>query len=164
MKDSQIGIKSSNPKDIQGVKKIPFHLWPETATMVGVIQMLDGAKKYGRSNYRKEGVKASVYYDAIRRHLTDWFEGEDRTTDTALRHFGGILASAAILVDAQVAGILIDDRMYPNKGYKSLRGELTKEVSRVMQMYGWANPIHYSLLSTKRKEVVRSKLSKRKKS
>lgn len=44
--------KPTNPKDIIGCNKIPMHLWPETATMLGAMALLDGMLKYGRSNWR----------------------------------------------------------------------------------------------------------------
>src|SRR5260221_5533527 len=113
-----LGVKSTNPKDFQGFEKVPLHLFPMTAIAVGAIQFLDGGCKYGRENYREEGVKSSIYFDAAMRHLLDWFHGEDRTPDTKLRHLGGALASIAILVDAEVNGNLIDDRAHVNNNFQ----------------------------------------------
>lgn len=144
-----LGAKSTNPKDIQGFKKVPFHLFPMTALAVGAIQFLDGAGKYGRENYRKESVVASVYYDAAMRHLNDWYHGEERTTDSMLRHLGGALASIAILVDAEVNGKLIDDRCYTNN-YASLMTELNGEVLRLGIMHADKHPHHYSKLDAVR--------------
>lgn len=142
-----IGVKSTNPKDLQGLKKIPYHLFPMTAIAVGALQMLDGAGKYGRENYRNEAVKASIYYDAIIRHANDWFSGEDRQTDNGLRHLGGVLASAAILVDAVANGKLIDDRNYVN-GYGTLALELNTETIRLTEKHKDKNPRHFSKLDT----------------
>src|SRR5436309_1036894 len=103
--------KPTNPKQAIGSDKLPYHLWPETATILGALGLLDGALKYGRTNWRAAGVKASIYYDATRRHMTAWFEGEDIDPDSGLHHFAHALASIAILADAMAAGRLNDDRM-----------------------------------------------------
>lgn len=140
-----LGVKSTNPKDHQGFKKVPFHLFPMTALAVGAIQFLDGGGKYGRENYRKEKVRASIYCDAAQRHLLEWFHGEDRTPDTHLRHLGGALASIAILIDAQVNGTLINDRAYSNK-FAELMKELNKDTIRLATMHKDKDPVHYSAL------------------
>lgn len=148
-----IGVKSTNPKDIQGLKKIPYHLFPMTAIAIGAMQMMDGAGKYGRENYRNEAVKASIYYDAVIRHLNDWFSGEDRQTDNGLRHLGGALASIAILVDAEVNGKLIDDRNYLNN-YAALAIELNRETVRIAAKHGDKIPKHYSKLDLRDQEEL----------
>jgi hypothetical protein len=164
--------KPSNPKDALGTAKIPYHVWPNTATLLGVMGMLEGSVKYGRSNYRAVGVRASIYYDAARRHLDSWFEGENNTKDHNIHHLGNALACIAIIVDAEAKGILIDDRMYPG-GFLSLRDKLTPEVMRIKNMYKGKTPHHYSLLdilgakggskrqSKSAKSTKRSKRSKR---
>src|ERR1035437_197649 len=96
--------KLSNPKDMIGSNKLPFHLWPETATAMGCLGLLDGMLKYGRTNWRVAGVKSSIYYDALRRHANAMFEGEDIDRDSGLPHFCHALACIAILVDAKAAG------------------------------------------------------------
>ena len=70
-------LVEENPKDVIGSGKLPLHLWPTTATAMGSIALLNGALKYGRSNWRKLGVRASVYVDACQRHMAAWFEGEE---------------------------------------------------------------------------------------
>lgn len=145
-----IGIKAINPKDLQGAKKIPYHLWPDTATIVGVFKMLEGGLKYGRSNYRGKRIKASVYFDAIRRHATDWFEGRIPDNDEALFDcLGGVLASAAILVDANVAGSLIDDRAYLNKGYGKLIEDFERRIPGLVAKFYNPKVHHYSRLDNK---------------
>lgn len=149
-----LNTKPTNPKDVLGAAKIPVHLWPNTATLLGTMGMLEGAVKYGRSNYRALGVRASVYYDAARRHLDSWFEGENNTPDHNIHHLGNALACLAIIVDAEAKGILIDDRMFPG-GYLKLRDKLTPEVSRIKKIYKEKQPHHYSLLDTVRAKKVR---------
>lgn len=154
----ELNKKPTNPKDAIGTDKIPFHLWPNTATALGALAMLEGAVKYGRSNYRAMGVRASIYYDATLRHLNAWMEGEDNTPDHNLHHLGNALACLAIIVDAQSKGVLIDDRMYPG-GYQDLLKRITPDVNRIKKMYKGKKPHHYSLLDVVKKG---KKLSKRK--
>ena len=136
-----------NPKDAIANGKIPMHLWPPTATAMGAIGLLDGMHKYGRSNWREAGVRASVYVSACQRHLAAWFEGEDNDPDSGLPHLGHALACLAILVDAQVADKLVDDRQYPG-GYRKLMDELTPLVAMVNEKYkDRPEPRHYDKLT-----------------
>lgn len=141
---SDITPKEPNPKDIVGSTKLPIHLWPETATLVGCLGLLDGALKYGRTNWRATPVKASIYVDAAKRHLNAYFEGETLDPDSGVPHLGHALASLAILVDAEAAGTLVDDRQYQG-GYRKLVTELTPHVARVKAMHGDKNPHHFTI-------------------
>lgn len=138
------GQKPTNPKDEIGSDKLPLHLWPTTATLMGSMALLDGALKYGRSNYRAIGVRASIYFDALLRHLFNWFEGEDIDPDSGLPHLAHVLACAAILVDAQQAGKLNDDRALPG-GYSKLAGEMAEHVSRLKELHRNKDPRHYTI-------------------
>ncbi len=137
-------MKPSNPKDLVGSSKLPLHLWPETATALGCLGMLDGGLKYGRANWREIGVKASIYYDAARRHLNAWFEGENTDPDSGLPHLAHALSCLAIIIDASAAGKLTDDRQYPG-GYRTLINELTPHVERLKKLHEGKNPQHYSI-------------------
>lgn len=136
--------KPTNPKDAIGSKKVPLHVWPNTATIWGAMGMLTGALQYGRSNYRAIGVCASIYYDAARRHLDAWFEGVDVDPDTGLNPLAHALACIAILVDAIEAGKLRDDRMIRG-GYQECIERLTPEVARLKEKYAGLNPHHYTI-------------------
>ena len=136
-------VKQSNPKDIVGSTKPPLHLGPTTATAVGCLPMLEGALKYGRSNFRAIGVRSSIYYDAARRHLDAWFEGEDVDPDSGLPHLAHALACLAIIVDAQAAGKLRDDRMAPG-GYREWINGLTQHVKRLKTKHADKHPTHYT--------------------
>lgn len=136
-------LKYSNPKEAIGSNKMPFHLWPETATILGSLGLLDGTLKYGRSNFRAAGVKASVYHDACRRHMDRWFEGEDTDPDSGLPHLAHALACIAIIVDAGAAGRLTDDRMYVG-GFGSMLEEMTPHVARLKAKYADKSPKHFT--------------------
>jgi hypothetical protein len=72
--------------------------------------MEDGSRKYGRYNWRETGVTASVFYDAMMRHLLAWYNGEDLAQDSQVEHLAHIMANCAILLDAKDNNILKDDR------------------------------------------------------
>jgi hypothetical protein len=136
--------KPSNPKDIVGSNKLPLHLWPNTATIYGTLGLLDGALKYGRCNWRAVGVRASIYYDALWRHMGAWFEGEEVAPDSGVPHLGHAIACIAILIDATVAGKLEDDRMFLG-GYQEAVQKFTPDVARLKALYADRNPHHYTI-------------------
>lgn len=135
---------TENPKDAIGSGKLPLHLWPATATALGCLGLLDGMLKYGRSNWRVAGVRASIYVDAAKRHLDKWFEGQDIDDDSGLPHFAHALACLAILVDAQAAGKLNDDRQIAG-GYLAQLNELTPHVARLKELHASKSPKHYTI-------------------
>jgi hypothetical protein len=136
--------KPSNSKDIIGSSKLPLHLWPETATAHGCLALLEGALKYGRSNWRAVGVRASIYVYACKRHLNAWFEGEEVAPDSGIPHLAHAIACIAILIDAKSAGKLTDDRAYP-AGYLSVVAELTEHVDRLRELHKDKIPKHYTI-------------------
>ena len=136
--------KASNPKDALGAGKLPLHLWPATATAHGSLALMDGALKYGRTNWRPAGVRASTYVSASMRHLNAWFEGEDMAPDSGLSHLAHALAGLAILIDAEDAGMMTDDRMIPG-GYLNAIDKLTPEVARLMAKHADKHPHHYTI-------------------
>lgn len=137
--------KQTNPKDAIGASKLPLHLWPTTATAMGCIGLLEGALKYGRTNWRDSGVRASIYVDACKRHLDAWFEGENCAPDSGSPHLANALACLAIIVDAQAAGKLVDDRAYNGAGYRKLVERLTPEVVRMKELFAGHDPHQYSI-------------------
>ena len=140
----QVTEKPTNPKDILGVNKLPLHLWPASATALGCLGLLDGALKYGRANFRAIGVRASVYRDAAQRHLDAWFEGEEADPDSGLSHLAHALACLAIIVDAEAAGKLVDDRQFPG-GHREWTGALTPHVARLRALHAGKEARHYTI-------------------
>lgn len=144
--------KASNPKDAIGSDKLPLHLWPGTATAAGCIGLLNGMLKYGRSNWRVAGVRASIYVDAAKRHLDAWFEGEEVDPDDGVPHLSAVLACIAIIVDARAAGKLNDDRQVAG-GHRSFVDEMTAHVKRLkdhhrMRLTQVQSPQHYTIADT----------------
>lgn len=110
--ENQQGLtsKDTNPKDAVGIKKAPMSTVP-TRFVLGVgLAMMEGARKYGRHNYRIAGIRSSVYYDAFMRHMMSWYEGEDIDPDSGLSHLYKAGACLAILDDAMANEMCNDDR------------------------------------------------------
>lgn len=142
----------SNPKQAIGSTKLPLHLFPSVALAHGSLAMLEGALGYGTSNYLVAGVKASIYKAALDRHTHAWWQGQ--TYDPAsggLHHLGKALACIGIILDAEAAGVLEDDRPYPG-GYVKLVEELTPHVARLQQKHADKSPRHFTIGDAKPKD------------
>lgn len=108
--------KLSNPKDRLGTKKVPLHCIPCGPLMELGLAMMEGGRKYGTHNYRVVGVRMSVYYDALMRHLMAWWEGEDIDPDSGVHHLVKAIACLFVVRDSMLMGNCVDDRPieYPN--------------------------------------------------
>ena len=103
--------KAENPKRAFGLRKVLMSVVPWTVIAELAVAMLEGALKYGRHNYRRVGsIRASDYYDATRRHVDRWWEGEDLDPDSKLSHIIKAMASLTVLRDAMICGTFEDDR------------------------------------------------------
>ena len=105
--------KPTNPKDIIGSGKLDLGLVPDALAAAAALAFTEGAVKYGRFNWRVAGVRASIYNAALRRHLARWWNGEDCDLVTGVPHLGSIAACVGILLDADLADKLTDDRPPP---------------------------------------------------
>jgi len=130
-----LGIKDTNPKDAVGVKKWrQFSTIPFTIIWELGVAMLEGARKYGRHNYRAAGIRASVYIDAAMGHLSQWWEGEDTDKDSQLNHITKAMACLAVLRDGMINEIYVDDRP-PKVLLDKQRDELQKAVDGIFEKY-----------------------------
>jgi hypothetical protein len=102
--------KETNPKDAVGMSKAPLSVIPTPAMHAIGLAMMEGARKYGRHNYRRAGIRYSVYYDAVMRHMNQWWEGEDIDGDSGLPHPIKAAACLVILYDALIRENGTDDR------------------------------------------------------
>lgn len=107
-------VKSTNPKDILAVNRVPLWLVPPSAMVHQALAHLFGAVKYGPYNWRAEGVSFMTYISAAQRHLNDMIDGEDCADDSGAHHAGHAIACLNIILDAKSLGNLIDDR--PTQG------------------------------------------------
>jgi hypothetical protein len=139
-----------NPKDAIGSTKLPLHLWPAEATALGCLGLLEGDEKYGRNNYiAGQGVLASIYVDAAKRHLDSWFAGEECAPDSGVPHLANALASIAIIVKASAHGRLVDDRDYsPEPGgsaYRRFVDSITPHVARIKELFKDKHPRRFTI-------------------
>ncbi|UVK47730.1 hypothetical protein BPNPMPFG_002496 [Mesorhizobium sp. AR07] len=130
--------KPSNPKDSVGIRK-----WRQYATVPATViaelgvAMLEGAVKYGRHNYRVAGVRASVYVDAAKGHIDQWWEGEDCDPDVPgqrLSHIVKAIASLVVLRDAEIQKMLTDDRP-PKANLDRVRLDMQATVEAILDRY-----------------------------
>ena len=125
--------KPSNPKDAVGIKKVALSVLPIRVIYEVALGMFEGALKYGRHNYRTIGVRASVYYDATKRHLDDWWEGTDTDPDSQLNHVTKAICSLIVLRDAMIRGNWTDDR--PPCSEPGWMQEMNKHVEILIAKY-----------------------------
>jgi hypothetical protein len=104
--------KDTNPKEGVGIQKAPMHNLPCDVLMEMGLAMAEGARKYGSHNYRPMGAKASVYYDALMRHVMAWWEGEDIDPACGVNHLVKAICCLLVLRASQNAHTWIDDRPY----------------------------------------------------
>lgn len=110
-----------NPKSVQGAKKHSLKYSPTAALIHMNGAFADGAAKYGPANWREKGVAASVYIDAALRHMSLYFDGgEQVASDSKVHHLGHAMACLAIILDAEAAGTLTDDRPIPMPNLEAL--------------------------------------------
>lgn len=126
-------IKDTNPKDAVGIKKVPFSTVSAPVIAELGLAMLEGDRKYGRHNYRVAGVRASVYYDAMFRHMTSWWEGEDIDEDSGLSHVTKAITCLVVLRDAMINDMWNDDR--PPKVKTCWVKELNSKAGKIIEKY-----------------------------
>ncbi len=133
--------KPSNPKDMIGIRKVPFSVLPTPVLCEAAVGMMEGALKYGRHNYRAVGVRSSVYYDATMRHLTAYWEGEDIDPDSGLPHLAKAISSLLVWRDAQIHDLCEDDRP---PATPELFAKLNEMASALVDKHADKNPKHYT--------------------
>lgn len=90
--------------------------------------MQTGVIKYGKFNWRNTGVTASVFGEAMLRHVLDWLCGENHAPDTNVHHLAHLMASPAIVLDAELHGVFNDDRDRVNvKTLEQMKNLLLKD-------------------------------------
>lgn len=139
-------VKNTNPKDAVGTKKPPLSTVSSVVIQEVGVAMLEGARKYGRHNYRVSGVRDSVYYDATMRHLMAWWEGEDIDPDSGLSHITKAIASLTVLRDAQINRVNVDDR--PPKVNTEYKEQLQERVDDIFERHPEAVAAHTELHQT----------------
>jgi dATP/dGTP diphosphohydrolase, N-terminal len=127
-----------NPKDSIGCRKAPLGMLPTVGMIYGSLGMHEGALKYGSNNFNESPVNASVYIDAIERHLQKYKTGQDVDPTSWVPHLGSIIAGASILLDAEAHGTLVDDRaLHLNSaGVFQTFDDAERILERLHELYG----------------------------
>jgi hypothetical protein len=136
-------LKPTNPKDAIGTSKLPLDLVPDTMEVFAATAFAEGALKYGSTNWRVAGVRASIYYAAMKRHMKKWWNGENCDKDSKVHHLASVMACAAIVLDAEVVGMLTDDRP-PKADITSLIDSLESTVKHLKELHKDKNPVHHT--------------------
>lgn len=136
--------KPTNPKDALAVAKLPLHLVPDTIEAYAALAFAEGAAKYGAYNWRVAGGLASVYHSAMKRHLAAWHNGERADPATGVPHLASIIACCGILLDAELAGKLTDDRPPAAPVGEMIRG-MEADVARVLGLFKDRAPRHWTI-------------------
>ena len=139
-------LKETNPKDAIGISKAPMSTVPAAVLAEVGVAMLEGACKYGRSNFRIAGVRASVYYDATMRHLMSWWEGEDTDPDSGMSHITKAITSLVVLRDAMIQDMCTDDRPPRSAEFYARLNTLASEV---LARHADKSPRHYTIADSK---------------
>lgn len=139
--------KDGNPKDMIASKKIPLWLLSPFAKAHWALGQFAGLCKYGAWNWRKSGVRTSVYLSAIQRHFDAYLSGEEHDPVDGTHHLGNIMACCAILLDAHAAGKLTDDRP-PSVGIRGVYGHLEALMHSLALQYAEKSPKHYTIQDT----------------
>ena len=141
--------KDTNPKDAIGETKTPLSLLSPVAKAHWSLAQLVGKAKYGGWNWRAAGVKASIYLDAIDRHRDGFLSGETHDPVDGTHHLGNIMACCAIILDAEAAGKLIDDRP-PSVDHRPTYAFVEALIPQVKAKYAHLEPHHYTIADTER--------------
>lgn len=141
----ELTSKDTNPKDAVGTKKWRvYSTVPMTVIWELGVAMLEGARKYGRHNYRVAGVRASVYIDAAKGHIDTWWEGEDIDAESRLSHITKAIASLTVLRDAMIQNKFVDDRP-PRTDMDAFRTNLQAVVNDLFERIPDAKPAYTEL-------------------
>lgn len=140
--------KESNPKDAAANSKLHFELVPDSMQAYAALAFTEGALKYGRYNWRIKGAKASVYMAALDRHMKKWWNGQEEDPLTGVPHLAYALACIGILIDADLSGVLDDDRPPKQIGFPELL-ELSAAITAALQKkFESHNPRQYTIYDT----------------
>jgi hypothetical protein len=137
--------KDTNPKDALAANKAPMGLCPDTIKAYASLAWLEGGLKYGRYNWRVAGVSATIYHDALERHIMRWWNGEWADPKTQVPHLASVIACAGIILDAHLLGKLTDDRPPANLELVEFIRNLEPTVIKLKEMFKEHHPHQYTI-------------------
>lgn len=98
-----------NPKDVAALSRAPLHLLPAVGSIHGAMACRQGAIDYGPYNWREKQISLMKYIGALERHIARLKDGEWIDGKSDVTHLGHIIATAAILLDAEACNKLVMD-------------------------------------------------------
>lgn len=137
--------KESNPKDAVGDKKVPLWLCSPLAKANWALAQFAGLIKYGAWNWRVAGVRTSVYLSAMQRHIDAYASGEQFDPVDGTHHLGNVMACAAILMEGEAAGNIVDDRA-PRLEFREAYAKIEAQMVVLREQYKDLSPKHYTEL------------------
>lgn len=141
--------KDTNPKDAIAGNKVPLWLLSPIAKAYWALAQFSGMLKYGAWNWRKAGVRTSVYLSAIHRHVDAYESGEELDPIDGTKHLANIMACCAILLDAEAAGKLTDDRP-PSVSVRQAYAAVEWQMVQLRERYAAKTPKHYDIRDTEK--------------
>ena len=144
-----------NPKAQAGERKVPLWLISPVAAAHEALALFAGMLKYGAWNWRGTQVNASTYISALRRHLDAYESGERLDPVDGTHHLGNIRACAGLLLDAEAAGNLIDDRP-PRVDHRPTYAEVEAQMAVLREQYKDRPPKHWTIVDTRLSEPAKT--------
>lgn len=100
-----------NIKNKYGLAKPSLRYIPTNALApVGEVMRQSAEGEYKPFNWRDSEVTASIFYEAILRHLIDWYSSDAIDLKSNVNHMAHIVANGLIILDSVAIGNFIDDR------------------------------------------------------
>lgn len=105
-------VPPTNPKELRAEAdgKPPLDYLEAAGDAETAYVMKHGADKYGYRNYTVSPCKVRTYTGAVGRHLDAIKLGEDIDPDSGRSHWAHIRACCDVVMGADSAGMLVDDR------------------------------------------------------
>lgn len=98
-----------NPKGVAGGRKVGLRYVPISPLLQVAVAMKEGAEKYGAFNWRTgPPIHFSTYFDAMERHLLEWWTGSDVDKDSGLHPLVKVMATCLVVLDSLERAV--DDR------------------------------------------------------
>lgn len=138
-------FKETNPKDKIGCQKLPIGSVPSSCEMFAALAFLEGQCKYGRYNWRIAGVSSDIYYDAMKRHMMKWWNGQNEDPVTGVHHLASVIACASIILDAQICEKLNDTRPPASPHLVEMIDRLSAQVVALKELFKDHRPHQYTI-------------------
>jgi hypothetical protein len=138
--------KATNPKDAIASDKAPLHLVPASFVAYTAVALAEGQFKYGAWNWRASGIRKSVYFSALLRHVWKWWNGEECDPKTGVPHLANAAACLAVLIDGTTQGNAVDDRPPVQPALPELVDHRVPTfIAKLRGIFGHMKPKHYTI-------------------